>query len=385
LNHCINDIHSHATFLFIVSFFGRVFRIATFGESHGPAIGVVIDGVPPGVPLTEDDIAAELRRRMFCHIPVLNPRCEPEEFQILSGIKNGKTIGTPIAIVIWNQKQISSYYEELWMKPRPGHADLTYYLRYGENHDHRGGGRASGRETVARVAAGAVAKKVLKHFLGIEISGHIIELGGISINRNDYTFEDIKQSWNKPLPVVDDDALNKMINAIKQAAADGDSIGGAVEVYAINVPPALGEPVFDKLKADLAKAAMSLGTAVAFEIGRGLELARMRGSEANDPIILREGRPSLERNYVGGILGGLSTGDPIYFRTYFKPTPSIRKPQRTVDLSRGVETEIVFRGRYDVTTVPKALVALEAMTAIVLLDHAMLLGLIPRRVNNVKE
>ena len=366
-----------------MSFFGRIFRIATFGESHGPAIGVVIDGVPPGVPLSEEDIRRELNRRMFCHIPALNPRCEPEEFQILSGVKDGYTIGTPIAVIIWNRKQISNYYEELWMRPRPGHADLTYYLRYGKYHDHRGGGRASGRETAARIVAGAVAKKVLQHFLGVEIAGHIIELGGVKIRKQDYSFEDIKRSWEKPLPVVDDDALNAMIEVIRRAAAEGDSIGGVAEVYAVNVPPAIGEPVFDKLKADLAKAAMSLGTAVAFEIGRGLELVRMKGSEANDPIVFRDGRPSLERNMVGGLLGGLTTGDPIYFRTYFKPTPSIRKPQRTVDLAKGVETEITFRGRYDVTTVPKALVALEAMTAIVLLDHAMLAGLIPRKVNKI--
>ncbi len=359
-----------------MSFFGRELRVATFGESHGRAIGVVLDGVPAGLPLSEEDIRKELDRRMFCNIPVLNPRCEPEEFEILSGVKEGKTQGTPIAVVIWNKRAISSYYDELWKRPRPGHADLAYYLKYGDNYDHRGGGRASGRTTAALVVAGAVAKKLLS-ILGVEVAGHIVELGGVQISK-DYGFEDIKASWAKPIPVVDDAALKAMLDEIVKAVKEGDSIGGAAEVWAVNVPPGLGEPVFDKIKADLAKAAMSIPSAVAFEMGAGIKLSRMRGSQANDPIVLKGGRIGLATNKAGGLLGGITVGEPVWFRTWFKPTPSVRRPQNTVDLSKMEPYILEFKGRYDVTTVPKALVALEAMTALVLADHVLRAGLIRR-------
>lgn len=359
-----------------MSFFGRELRIATFGESHGKAIGVVIDGVPAGLELREEDIRRELDRRMFCNIPVLNPRCEPEEFEILSGVKDGRTQGTPIAIILWNRRVISSYYDELWLRPRPGHADLAYYLKYGKNYDHRGGGRASGRTTAALVAAGAVAKKLLST-IGVEVVGHIVELGGVAISK-DYTIDDIKASWSRQLPVVDEDALQKMLARIVEVVKEGDSIGGAAEVWAVGVPPGLGEPVFDKIKADLAKAAMSIPSAVAFEMGMGVRLSRMKGSEANDPITIKGNRVGLATNKAGGVLGGISVGEPIWFRTYFKPTPSVRKPQQTVDLSTMSQTTLSFKGRYDVTTVPKALVALEAMTALVLADHALRAGLIRR-------
>lgn len=365
------------------SVFGHVFRVVTFGgESHGPAIGgVVVDGVPAGVAIDESFIKRELERRRFCHLPILNPRCEDEEFQILSGVKDGFTEGTSIAIVIWNKRAISDYYNELWMKPRPGHADLAYYLKFGRFYDHRGGGgRASGRETVARIVAGAIAKAVLKQTIGVDVSSHLVELGGVAISREDYTFEDVVKSWEKPLPMVDDEAMKRAIDVLISAVKDGDSVGGIGEVLTTEVPPGLGEPVFDKLKADLAKAVMSIGSAVGVEFGLGFKLARMRGgSEANDQIVLRDGRPRLETNRIGGILGGMSIGEPIRFRVAFKPTPSIRKPQRTVDLDRMTETTITFRGgRYDVSTAPKAILAAEAMTAIVLVDHAMRVGLIPR-------
>ncbi|MEM4081346.1 MAG: chorismate synthase [Pyrobaculum sp.] len=356
--------------------FGREFRITTFGESHGKAIGVVIDGVPAGLPLSEVDIRRELDRRLFCHIPVLNPRCEPEDFEILSGVKDGYTQGTPITIVIWNKKAISNYYDELWMKPRPGHADLAYYMKYGRHYDHRGGGRASGRTTAAIVAAGAVAKRLIET-LGVEVAGHIIELGGVEID-TPYSFEDIKKSWERPLPVVDQSALGKILEKIREAVLEGDSIGGGVEVYIVGVPPGLGEPHFGKIKADLAAAALSIPSAVAFDWGWGRRLAKLKGSEANDQIVLRDGRPRLETNKIGGSLGGITLGEPIYFRVWFKPTPSVRKPQKTVDLSTLEETTIQFKGRYDVTTVPKALVALEAMAAVVIADHALRSGLVRR-------
>lgn len=364
--------------LVLMSSIGVLFRIVTFGESHGVAIGVVVDGVPAGVAVSEEDVRRELNRRRFCHIPVLNPRCEDEEFQILSGIKDGFTEGTPIAIVIWNKRAISDYYQELWMKPRPNHADLAWYLKFGRFYDHRGGGRASGRETAARIAAGAIAKAVLRQTIGVEVSSHLVELGGVSISRDDYTFEDVVKAWEKPLPMIDDEAVKRAVDLLIKTATEGDSVGGIGEVLTTEVPPGLGEPVFDKLKADLAKAVFSIGTVVGVEFGLGFRLARMRGSEANDQIVLRGGRPRLETNRVGGLLGGMSVGEPIRFRVAFKPTPSIRKPQRTVDLSKMEETTIVFKGRYDVSTAPKALVAVEAMTAIVLVDHAMRAGLIPR-------
>ncbi|ABL88913.1 chorismate synthase [Pyrobaculum islandicum DSM 4184] len=356
--------------------FGREFRITTFGESHGKAIGVVIDGVPAGLELTEEDIKRELERRMFCHIPVLNPRCEPEEVEILSGVKEGYTQGTPIAVVIWNRRVISSYYEELWMKPRPGHADFAYYLKYGRYYDHRGGGRASGRTTAAVVAAGAVAKKILA-LAGAEVAGHIVELGGVEINAS-YTYEDVKKSWERPLPVVDQQALDKMLEKIQEAAARGDSIGGGVEVWAVGVPPGLGEPHFGKIKADIAAAAFSIPGAIALDWGMGRALAKMWGSEANDPITVANGRPTLATNKIGGVLGGITVGTPIYFRVWFKPTPSVRKPQQTVDLAKMEPTTIEFKGRYDVSIVPKALVALEAITAVTLADHLLRAGLIRR-------
>ena len=361
-----------------MSSIGLVFRVTTFGESHGPAIGAVIDGVPAGIPLSEDDVRRELNKRRFCHIPILNPRCEDEDFQILSGVKDGLTTGTPIAIVIWNKRARSDYYEDIWMRPRPGHADLAWYLKFGELYDYRGGGRASGRETAARVAAGAVAKAILRHTINVEVASHLIELGGVSISRDDYTFDDVLKSWEKPLPMVDDVAVEKAIEVLLNAAKEGDSVGGVGEVLTTEIPPGLGEPVFDKLKADLAKAVMSIPSAVGVEFGLGFRLARMRGSEANDQIVLRDGRPRLATNRVGGLLGGMSIGEPLRFRVAFKPTPSIRKPQRTVDLREMREVEIVFKGRYDVSTAPKALVAVEAMTAIILVDHAIRAGLIPR-------
>ncbi|AET31637.1 chorismate synthase [Pyrobaculum ferrireducens] len=356
--------------------FGREFRITTFGESHGRALGVVIDGVPAGLPISEEDIRRELDRRMFCHIHWLNPRCEPEEFEILSGVKDGHTQGTPIAIVIWNKKAISSYYDELWLKPRPGHADLAYYLKYGKFYDHRGGGRASGRTTAAVVAAGAVAKKLLAQ-LGVEVAGHIIELGGVEV-KGSYTFDDVKKSWEKPLPVVDGEALAAMLELLRRAAAEGDSVGGGVEVWAVGVPPGLGEPHFGKIKAELAMAAFSIPAVVALDWGAGRALAKMKGSEANDPIIVKEGRLALESNKAGGVLGGVTVGEPVYFRVWFKPTPSVRKPQKTVDLAKMEPTILEFKGRYDVSVVPKALVALEAMAAITLADHALRAGLVRR-------
>ncbi|MFB6470148.1 MAG: chorismate synthase [Vulcanisaeta sp. AZ3] len=361
-----------------MSSIGVLFRVTTFGESHGSAVGVVIDGVPAGVAISEEDIKRELDRRRFCNIPVLNPRCEDEEFQILSGVKDGFTEGTPIAIVIWNRRVRSDYYEELWMRPRPGHADLAYYLKFGRFYDHRGGGRASGRETAARIAAGAIAKAVLRQTIGVEVISHLVELGGVSIGREDYTFEDAVKAWEKPLPMVDDDAVKRAVDLLIRVATEGDSVGGVGEVLTTDVPPGLGEPVFDKLKADLAKAVMSIPSAVGVEFGLGFRLARLRGSEANDQIVLRGNRVTLETNRVGGTLGGISVGVPIRFRVAFKPTPSVRKPQRTVDLSKMEETTIVFRGRYDVSTSPKAILAAEAMTAIILADHAMRAGLIPR-------
>ncbi|MGC8571403.1 MAG: chorismate synthase [Caldivirga sp.] len=361
-----------------MSSIGVAFKVTTFGESHGPALGVVIDGVPAGVQLSEDYIRSELNRRRFCHIPVLNPRCEDEEFQVLSGVKDGLTTGTPVAIVIWNRRARSDYYMDIWMKPRPGHADLAWYLKFGRLYDFRGGGRASGRETVARIAAGAVAKAILNQVINVNVSSHLIELGGVSISRDDYTFNDVVKSWEKPLPMIDDEAVKKATEVLVKTATEGDSVGGIGEVLTTEVPPGLGEPVFDKLKADLAKAVMSIPSATGIEFGLGFKLARMRGSEANDQIVLRNGKPRLETNRVGGLLGGMSIGEPIRFRVAFKPTPSVRKPQRTVDLEKMTEVSITFTGRYDVSTAPKAILAAEAMTAIILVDHAIRAGLIPR-------
>ncbi|MEM3184293.1 MAG: chorismate synthase [Candidatus Hadarchaeales archaeon] len=352
--------------------FGKIFRVTTWGESHGRAVGVVVDGVPAGLSLSEEDIQKELDRRRPGTSEVVSPRVERDRVEILSGVFQGKTIGTPISMLVWNEDVDSAPYEEIKTKPRPGHADLTYWLKF-RHVDYRGGGRASARETVGRVAAGAIAKKLLS-LKGVKILGHTVEAAGISVRRQP-TLEEIMENVEKnPMRCADLEVGKEMMEAVLAAAKRGDSTGGIVEIIAINVPPGLGEPVFDKLDAEIAHAMMSIGAVKAVEIGEGKNFARMFGSEANDPISVKDGKIVTLTNKAGGILGGISTGMPIVVRLTVKPPASIALQQRTVDLETLEETEIRLKGRFDPNLCPRVIPVAEAMMAIVIVDHMMRVG-----------
>lgn len=346
--------------------FGTVFRVTTWGESHGDAIGAVVDGCPSKLKIDRKFIQSELDRRRPGTSKIVTPRDEPDEVEILSGVFKGKATGAPISLLIKNRDADSSRYEELKNIFRPGHADFTYAAKYGIR-DHRGGGRSSGRETAARVAAGAIAKLYLKS-RGISVDGFTVELAGIRA----------KPSTSKAVPenilrCMDAAAAKRMEKAILKARAQGDSVGGIVEVIARGVPAGIGEPVFDKLDAMLAAALMSIGAVKAVEIGAGSDAAKMKGSEMNDPIAKRSGRIRFTKNDAGGILGGISTGEDIIARIAVKPTASISKPQKTVDADGKART-ISIKGRHDPCIVPRIIPVAEAMVAITIADHLLRSG-----------
>ncbi len=351
--------------------FGTLFRITSFGESHGKALGVVIDGCPPGLELSEKDLQCELDRRRPGQSAVTTSRQESDTCEILSGIFEGRTTGMPIAVVIFNQDQRSADYAKIKDVFRPSHADLSYEQKYGIR-DYRGGGRSSARETVARVIGGAVARKILTQKFGTKIFGFTAGVGDSLSKKCVQNFIE-----KNPLRMADPDIFPKALKLVEKAQSEGDSLGGIVEIRAQNVPTGLGSPVFGKLEADLARAMMSVGAMKGFEMGEGFSLSRKSGSEANDPFVLSSdssaaaGRIQTERNVNGGILGGISTGEDIWFRVAVKPTSSIAKPQKTVD-SSGHEVDLQIQGRHDPILVPRAVPILEAMTALVLLDHAMM-------------
>ena len=361
--------------------FGTQFRITTWGESHGPAVGVVVDGCPAGLPLSEADIQVDLDRRRPGQSQVSTSRSEEDMVEILSGIFEGRTMGTPISMIVRNKDARSSAYDDIRNTPRPGHADYTYQAKYGLR-DHRGGGRSSARETVGRVAGGAVARKLLAQ-AGIDVVGYVTELGGIkssissrsSVPTPSLSLSDFRSVVEgNPVRCPDQKAIALMLQAVEMARKEGDSVGGVAEILAVGVPPGIGEPVFDKLDADLAKALMSIGAVKAVEIGAGVECARMRGSGMNDPLAFvegTEGKVGFETNNAGGILGGISTGAPILCRIAVKPTPSISKMQRTVDLVTGDDAEIEIKGRHDPSIPPRIVPVAEAMVALVLADHLL--------------
>jgi chorismate synthase len=339
--------------------FGTLFKITTWGESHGEALGVVIDGCPPRVDLSSEDIQKELDRRRPGQGKGSSPRRERDKVEIVSGTFEGKTTGTPISLLIRNEDVDSGPYEEWKEVFRPGQADFTYQAKYGIR-DYRGGGRASARETTGRVAAGAVAKRVLEKER-IVIIGYTVELGGIRAEKVD--FEEIERN---ALRCPDRNAAIVMEKKIEEIKVEGDSLGGIVEVLARGCPPGLGEPLFDKLEADLAKALMSIGAVRGVEVGAGFRVARMFGSQCNDPI----GPKGFEKNDAGGILGGISNGADIILRVAVKPIPSISLEQRTVDQAmRPVSLKI--KGRHDVSAIPRINPVCEAMVAIVLVDHLL--------------
>lgn len=353
--------------------FGEIFRITTFGESHGPAIGVCIDGCPAGLKISSEEINAELTLRQPGKSPYTSPRTEKDESEILSGVFGGKTTGAPIAILVRNHDADSSKYEPIKNLLRPGHANFTYLQKYGI-FDYRGGGRSSARETIARVAAGAVAKKLLAHF-DIEICAFVAEIGGIAISepKLDAPLKLRKKVISNPLFCPDLKAAEKMMKAIERAKDEGDSLGGILQCVA-KLPAGLGDPVYGKLEAKLALAMLSLPATKGFEIGSGFAAARMKGSEHNDAFDIDEnGQVTTLTNFAGGTLGGISTGLPLTFRVAFKPTSSIKKTQETVDLKGSKKPFNLPAGsRHDPCVAIRAVPIIEAMTALVLADLVLL-------------
>jgi chorismate synthase len=337
--------------------FGEVYRITTFGESHGEGVGVVIDGCLPMIPLASDDFVTDMERRMPGKGDFDTPRRERDRVQILSGVFEGKTTGAPITLFIPNRDVNSSSYEILRGLFRPGHADYTYAKKYG-HFDFRGGGRYSARETAARVAAGIVAGKILEP-LGIKVLAFTRELGNVRAEQIDLEYVN-----KNPLYCPDPDVMEAMNSALSRAKEEGDSLGAIAEVHVTGCPEGLGEPVFDKLDADLAKAIMSIGAVKGVEIGAGFESARLKGSENNDAITPN----GFLTNRSGGILGGISNGDEIIIRAAIKPIPSIHGEQDTVD-RKGNASKIKLKGRFDVSAIPRIIPVFEAMVKIVLTDH----------------
>lgn len=342
---------------------GKNFKVTTWGESHGVALGVVIDGCPAGLKISEKEIQDEVnRRKSISGSKAGTTRIEEDQIQILSGIFGGKTLGTPISIIVENKNSKSADYNALKDVFRPGHADLTYQLKYGIR-DHRGGGRSSGRETTSRVIAGAFAKKILKEHSKTEIFGHTIQIGPILAKKFDK-----KLIEKDPLRCADKEASQKMIKLIDKLRAEGDSIGAIIEIIIKNPPKGLGEPVFEKLDAELSKAMMSIGAIKGIEIGDGFKAALMKGSEHNDQVQTKNGKIKFLSNHSGGILGGISTGEDIVIRLAIKPVASISIKQKTITKS-GKNTTIQTFGRHDCCLAPRIIPVAESMAALVLTDY----------------
>jgi chorismate synthase len=347
--------------------FGHLFRITTFGESHGGGVGVVIDGCPPQLEISEAEIQVDLDRRRPGQSKITTPRKESDTCEIISGVFQGKTLGTPIAILVRNKDARSQDYDEMAFKYRPSHADATYDAKYGIR-NWQGGGRSSARETIGRVAAGAIAKKILKQVAGVEVIAYVKRIKDLEaqVDSNSVTLEQVESNIVR-CPNLE--YADKMIDLIDRARREKDSLGGVVECVARNVPKGLGEPVFDKLEADLAKAVMSLPATKGFEIGSGFAGTTMTGSEHNDEYYIDEkGETRTVTNLSGGIQGGISNGENIILRAAFKPTATIGKEQRTVTKT-GEETVLAAKGRHDPCVLPRAVPMIEAMVALVLCDH----------------
>ena len=344
------------------STYGNILRITTWGESHGKALGVVVDGCPSGVELCEEDIQIFLDRRKPGQSKFTTQRKESDTVQLLSGVFEGKTTGTPISMMVLNTTQRSSDYSEIASYYRPGHADYTFDEKYGFR-DYRGGGRSSGRETIGRVAAGAIAVKILKQ-LGITCTTYSKEIGGIAIDYNSFNMEEAALN---PFNMPDKQAAQKVELFAKEQMAKGDSVGGVIECVISGVMPGIGEPVFDKLDANLAKAVMSIGAVKGFEMGDGFMAAKATGLTNNDAFVM-EGKNIIKKtNHSGGVLGGMSDGADIVFRAAIKPTPSISAIQDTVN-KQGENIQVSIKGRHDPMIVPRAVVVVEAMAALTLVD-----------------
>lgn len=347
------------------SSFGNLFRITTWGESHGPALGVVVDGCPAGLPLDEEDIQSYLDRRKPGQSRITTARREADRVEFLSGIFEGRTTGTPISMLIRNTSQISGDYSEIASYYRPGHADYTFDQKYGFR-DYRGGGRSSGRETIGRVAAGAIACKILRQ-LGVQVCAYTRSIGPISTDPEHFDAGAILET---PTAMPDREADVRATAYLEGAIKKLDSVGGVMECRISGVPAGIGDPVFGKLDALLAQAVMSIGAVKAVEIGDGTLVSSRYGSENNDAFRMEQDRVVKATNHAGGILGGISDGSEILVRAHVKPTPSIYAPQQTVNRS-GQEIDIQIKGRHDPIIVPRAVVVLECMTALTLLDAMM--------------
>lgn len=344
---------------------GTLFRITTWGESHGPALGVVIDGCPAGLSLSVQDIQVYLDRRKPGRTSISTPRTEADEVEILSGVFEGKTTGTPLSLLIRNTSHRSADYHDMASYYRPGHADLSYECKYGFR-DYRGGGRSSGRETIGRVAAGAVALKILKE-LGVTVTAYTQSIGPVSIDPAQFHQENILLTATA---MPDEEANRKAIAFLEECKKKSDSAGGIVVCRINGCPPGMGEPVFHKLDAALAAAIMSIGAVKAVEIGDGMSVSTALGSENNDSFYWQEGEIQKRTNHAGGILGGISDGSEIFLRAHIKPTPSIASPQQTAGKD-GEDMTVAIKGRHDPVIVPRAVVVVETMTALTLLDAMM--------------
>jgi chorismate synthase len=354
---------------------GKLFTVTSFGESHGRCVGAVVDGCPAGLPLEEGDIQQDLDRRRPGAGPASTARSEADRVEILSGTYEGRTTGAPICMIVWNSDTDSTWYLQNRFLPRPGHADFAARVRYGGFNDPRGGGRFSGRITASFVMAGAIARKLLL-LKGIDVLAHTVAIGGVTAaGRGSEPARGVIE--NDPLRCADPAASARMLAAIEEARTAGDSLGGVIEGMALNVPTGLGEPVFDTLEGDLAKAMFAIPAVKAVEFGSGFSAARKRGSENNDAFAVEGGRVVARSNNAGGILGGISSGMPVVLRVAVKPTPSISLEQETVNLERNEPTTLSTRGRHDACIVPRAVPVVEALMAVTLCDFALMAGVIP--------
>jgi chorismate synthase len=356
---------------------GKEFVVTCFGESHGRCVGAVIDGCPAGLPLTEEDIQIELDKRLPPNRELVSARREKDTVEVLSGIYEGFTTGAPICTLVWNKQAVSGDYDSIKYKPRPGHADYPARIKYMGFNDYRGGGRFSGRITVAFIIAGAVAKKLLDVF-GVEVLAYTTAIGDVELQAT-LSLEDVRgNTYANSVRCPDPDVAEEMKKTILSAKKEGDSVGGLVECVAFNLPVGVGEPIFDSLDADIAKMLFDIPAVKGVEFGVGFEAAKMRGSENNDPYGICDDEIELLSNNAGGVLGGLSSGMPLVVRVAVKPTSSISKEQKTVDLSKMEDATIKVQGRHDPCIVPKAVPVVEASVAAVLVDQLIRAGVIPK-------
>lgn len=361
---------------------GERFRVTVIGESHGPLIGAIIDGVPAGLPISEGDIQPMLDLRRPHGELYSTGREEPDSVRIASGLYRGMTTGGPLTLLIENRDVDSRPYEGPPI-PRPGHADYTAWIKYGGRNDPRGGGRFSGRMTAAFVASGAVALKLLRR-IGVEVLAYTVEIGGVRAHA-DLSVEEKRRRYEDPLRCPDHEASKSMEEKIMKARRDGDSVGGIVECLVVDVPAGLGEPIIDTLDGDLAKAMFAIPAVKGIEFGAGFKAARLRGSENNDQFTVEDGKVVTLTNNAGGILGGISNGMPIAFRVAFKPVSSIARKQRSVRLDTMEEVELIVKGRHDICIVPRAVPIVESMTAIVIVDHVLRAGIIAQNLDGYER